>query len=142
MPFNGLMISANDVERVEVVGLRDETANPRRDSILFVYIGKLFHTRPLHGFVNHCGHFNFADAGVGGLDLLGGQFQDMRPNGLLDEARQIAFPSAALAGEKHAKGLIGVRRNGDVPAYCAHGKSFIEGAQLELQFQSRSKLNP
>jgi hypothetical protein len=54
------------------------------------------------------GQFCLTQMGVCRLRLLGTQLQNVCPYGFLNEARQIAFPSTALAGQKHAKRLVGV----------------------------------
>ncbi|MNC72398.1 hypothetical protein D3C75_1234440 [compost metagenome] len=58
--------------------------------------------------------------GVSGLGLLSAQLQDVCPYRFFDEARQVALTAAALAGQKHPKRLVGVGRDGDIPANGIH----------------------
>ena len=58
---------------------------------------------------------------VGDLGLFGRQFQDVCPYHFLDEARQVAFSTTTLTGQKPAKGLVGVGRDNDIPANGVHG---------------------
>ena len=77
--------------------------------------------RLLEDFINHRDQICFAHVGICGLDLLGRQFQDMCPYRLFNAARQITFSASALTGQKHAKSLVSVGRDNDIPASCVHG---------------------
>jgi len=75
----------------------------------------------LQCFIHHRIQRLFSDADVGGLGLLGGQFEDVCLDGFLNEARQVSFPATAVAGKEQAQGLVGVSGDSDIPADCAYG---------------------